>query len=221
MKQQSAALFWDFIGEPANSPRRKQQGVYSAHTYGPKDRQVKVILLDSRFNRDSLLRINRVYQVNHTGDVLGEEQWKWLEKELRNSTAKVHIIGNGIQVLPEEQVFEKWANFPAARKRLLDLIAATKVQGVILLSGDRHIAEISKTDYPGISYPLYEVTSSGMTHTWSGNFVEEPNRYRVGPMIAKLNFGLLNFDWSGRQVKVEMVIKGDGNETYLREQVQF
>ncbi|MFD2246422.1 alkaline phosphatase D family protein [Pontibacter ruber] len=221
MKQKSADLFWNFVGEPANSPRRKQQGVYSAHTYGPKDRQVKVIMLDSRFNRDSLLRINKIYQVNQTGDVLGEEQWKWLENELRNSTAKVHIIGNGIQVLPEEHAFEKWANFPAARKRLLNLIASTKAQGVILLSGDRHIAEISRTNYPGISYPLYEVTSSGLTHTWTGTFVEEPNRYRVGPMIAKLNFGVLHFDWSGPQVKVDMQVKGDGNETYLREQIQF
>ena len=218
-REQSQQVFWDFIGEPADSPLRKQQGVYSSHTYGPEGKQVKVILLDSRYHRDALDRINKVYQVNHTGDVLGEEQWKWLENELRNSKAQVHIIGNGIQVLPEEQVFEKWANFPQARKRLLDLLVATQAPGVILISGDRHIAEISKTTLPGLSYPLYEVTSSGMTHVYSGKAVE-PNQYRVGDLINKLNFGVFKFNWS-KNVQVEMQIKGTENETYLSEAIAF
>ena len=220
MKEESAQLFWDFIGEPANSPLRRQEGVYSAHTYGPAGKQVKVILLDSRYHRDSLARINRVYQTNYTGDILGEEQWHWLEQELRNSTASINIIGNGIQILPEEQIFEKWANFPKARKRLLDLIAASNARGVILLSGDRHIAEISKTTLPGMSYPLYEVTSSGMTHVYSGDVVE-PNRYRVGELIKQLNFGILNFHWNDKQVKVEMLIKGEGNKTLLEHTVTY
>ncbi|MBC5992702.1 alkaline phosphatase D family protein [Pontibacter cellulosilyticus] len=220
MKEESAQLFWDFIGEPANSPRRRQEGVYSAHTYGPAGKQVKVILLDSRYHRDSLVRINRVYQTNYTGDILGEEQWRWLEQELRNSTASINIIGNGIQILPEEQVFEKWANFPKARKRLLDLIAASNAKGVILVSGDRHIAEISKTTPPGMSYPLYEVTSSGMTHVYSGNVVE-PNKYRVGDLIKQLNFGVLNFHWNDKQVKVEMLIKGEENKNLLEHTVTY
>lgn len=219
MREQSQQLFWDFIGEPADSPRRKQQGVYSSHTYGPEGKQVKLILLDSRYNRDSLLRVNRVYQINQTGDVLGEEQWKWLENELRNSKAQIHIIGNGIQVLPEDHAFEKWANFPAARQRFLDLIAATQAPGVILLTGDRHIAEISKMELPGLNYPLYEVTSSGMTHVYSGAN-SEPNRHRVGDLVNKLNFGVLQFNW-GEKVRVEMQIKGVDNEIYLSESVVY
>lgn len=220
MKAESAQLFWDFIGEPAGSPRRKQEGIYSAHTYGPMGKQVKVILLDSRYHRDSLARINRVYQVNHTGDILGEEQWRWLEQELRNSKADINIIGNGIQVLPEEQVYEKWANFPAARKRLLGLIAASGARGVILLSGDRHIAEISRTSLPGMSYPLYEITSSGLTHVYSGPAIE-PNKYRVGNLIKQLNFGVLNFNWGEKSVEVEMLIKGEDDKMLLKETVRY
>ncbi|MFD2513062.1 alkaline phosphatase D family protein [Pontibacter locisalis] len=220
MKEESAQLFWDFIGEPANSPRRQQEGVYSSHTFGPDEKQVKVILLDSRYHRDSLARINKVYQVNRTGDILGEEQWEWLEKELKNSKAEINIIGNGIQILPQEQVFEKWDNFPAARKRLLNLIASSGAKGVILLSGDRHIAEISKTTVSGMSYPLYEVTSSGLTHVYSGSNVE-PNKYRVGVLIKQVNFGVLNFDWSNNTVKVDMLIKGEGGEVLLKETVSY
>ncbi|MBB6609899.1 alkaline phosphatase family protein [Pontibacter sp. Tf4] len=219
MREQSQQLFWDFIGEPAESPRRKQQGVYSAHTYGPAGKQVKVILLDSRYHRDELKRINRVYQVNPTGDVLGEAQWQWLENELRNSKAQVHVIGNGIQVLPEEHAFEKWANFPAARQRLLDLIVKTNAPGVILISGDRHIAEISKAIVPGLPYPVYEVTSSGMTHVYSGNNVE-PNKYRVGELVNKLNFGMLRFNW-GDKVNVEMQVLGKNNEILLSESIEY
>jgi alkaline phosphatase D len=220
MKQESAQLFWDFIGEPENSPRRQQQGVYNAHTYGPKGKQVKVILLDSRYHRDELRRVNMVYQVNETGDMLGEEQWKWLEKELRNSKADINIIGNGIQVLPEEQVFEKWANFPASRQRLLKLIADSGAKGVILLSGDRHIAEISKTEVPGMNYPLYEITSSGLTHVYSGRNTE-PNKYRLGELIKQLNFGLMHFSWGDNSIKVEMQVKGEDNETLLTETVVY
>ncbi|WP_299826422.1 alkaline phosphatase D family protein [uncultured Pontibacter sp.] len=220
MRKESAQVFWDFIGEPAQSPRRTQEGVYSSHTYGPKGKQVKVILLDSRYHRDSLARINREYQINRTGDILGEEQWRWLEQELKHSKAAINIIGNGIQVLPEEQVFEKWANFPAARKRLLDMVAASNAKGVILLSGDRHIAEISKTDLPGMSYPLYEITSSGLTHVYSGA-AKEPNQYRVGELIKKLNFGVLNFNWNKEQVAVEMLIKGENDTILLKETVVY
>lgn len=222
MREQSQQLFWDFIGEPADSPRRRQQGVYSSHTYGPEGKQVKVILLDSRYHRDPLERINKVYQVNPTGDMLGEEQWQWLENELRNSKAQVHIIGNGIQVLPEEQVFEKWANFPASRKKLLDLVAATKAPGVLLLSGDRHIAEISKVNHPGMTYPIYEVTSSGLTHVYSGAG-DEPNRYRVGALIKVINFGVLQFNWNQpeNKVTVEMLVKGKDDEVLLHENVTY
>ncbi len=219
MREESKQLFWDFVGEPANSMRRQQPGVYSSETYGPTDRQVKVIMLDTRYNRDELQRVNNVYQPNLTGDVLGEEQWQWLENELRNSEAQVHIIGSGIQFIPEEHRFEKWANFPAARQRLFDLIVASKAKGVILLSGDRHIAEISKIELQGLPYPLYEVTSSGMTHAYT-QATEEANKYRIGDLVNTLNFGVLQFTW-GKTLKVDMQVRGTENEVYLHETIVF
>ncbi|KAI4366237.1 hypothetical protein MLD38_022136 [Melastoma candidum] len=40
------------VDEPIESPRRKQEGVYMSYTFGPSGRQVKVILLDTRYHRD-------------------------------------------------------------------------------------------------------------------------------------------------------------------------
>lgn len=221
-RAESQNLFWDFMGEPASSAQRQQKGVYNAHTYGPAGNQVKVILLDARTFRDNLTGKDGTYQPNLTGDFLGEAQWQWLENELATSKAQFQVIGNGIQVIPEEHGYEKWANFPNARQRLFDLIARTKVPGVILLSGDRHVAELSKISWPGINYPVYELTSSGLTHSWGGGLKEgEPNRYRVGKMHDKLNFGILRFNWKERVTTVSLEIRGKKNKLHQLVKVKY
>jgi hypothetical protein len=48
-RTQSQQLFLDFLGEPADSPRRTQDGVYTSHTIGSGQQTVKFILLDVRF----------------------------------------------------------------------------------------------------------------------------------------------------------------------------
>jgi alkaline phosphatase D len=211
---------FDFLGAPADSPLRKQEGGYSAHTYGSGDKQVKVILLDGRYFREPLQRVDGVYQPNTTGTFLGEAQWRWLEKELTNSKSAVHVIGCGIQFIPEEQRFEKWANFPQARKRFFDLLAKTKPPGVVLLSGDRHIGEISRYQPDGMPYPIYEVTSSGLTHVYTGGGTEA-NRHRVGTVVNQLNFGLLEIDWSQAKPQVSLQIRGKDKAVFVNEKVAF
>lgn len=215
-RQQSRDLMYDFLDIPQDSPLRQKEGAYGAYTYGAKDQQVKVILLDVRYFRDPLSKTDNAYEPNTTGTMLGEEQWIWLENELNQNQAKVTVIGSGIQVLSKEHRFEKWDNFPQERARLLQLIEKYKSEGVILLSGDRHIAEISKIEIPGISHPVYDITSSGLTHTWK-TYSFEPNQYRVGDLIAKLNFGLIRLDWQTDAVKVDLEVRGEGNELFLKE----
>jgi alkaline phosphatase D len=70
----SMQLFLDFVDEPAASPRRSQSGLYTAYDFGVGDETVRLILLDNRFNRDT---------DGATGDMLGDEQWKWLEQQVR------------------------------------------------------------------------------------------------------------------------------------------
>lgn len=41
------------------------------------------------------------------GTILGEVQWKWLESELRNSDAQIHIFGSSIQVRVHHTHFSK------------------------------------------------------------------------------------------------------------------
>jgi alkaline phosphatase D len=215
-KKDSRDLMFDFLDVPANSPDRQREGGYSAHTYGEGEQQVKVILLDARYFRDSLVRVDRVYQINSTGQILGDTQWKWLENELKTSTARVNFIVSGIQFLPTEHAYEKWANFPQEREKLLEVIASSGVQNPILMSGDRHIAEIMKLVDSRFPKGLYEVTASGLTHTWSG-IAEEKNSFRVSDLIAQLNYGLATFDWKNDAVLVE--IKGENGSLYAKQEI--
>ncbi len=213
-KKASRDVMFDFLGVPDDAPERKREGAYASHTFEEGEQQVKVILLDGRYFRDTLTRIDRVYQVNSTGQILGDAQWKWLENELKTSTAQVNFIVSGIQILPTEHAYEKWANFPQEREKLLNLIANSGVQNPILLSGDRHIAEIMKLEDSRFPMGLYEITASGLTHTWSG-IAEEKNSLRISGLIAKLNYGLASFDWAKDEVLIE--IKGENGHIHAQQ----
>ena len=54
MKEQSREVFLDFWQEPADSPRRKRDGVYASYVFGPPGQRVQVILPDLRYNRTAL-----------------------------------------------------------------------------------------------------------------------------------------------------------------------
>lgn len=207
-KKESQQRMLEFLNEPASSPRWKQEGAYVSYVFGTGHTQVKIILLDGRYFREPLQRIQGVYQPNETGNLLGEAQWQWLQKELTDSPAALHLIACGVQFIPEEHRFEKWANFPKARRRFFDLLVQTKPKGVILLSGDRHVGEMSRYQPEGMPYPIYEITSSGLTHAYTGTD-PEPNRFRVGNLVRQLNFGIMEVDWERKQVKLEIRGKED------------
>lgn len=217
-RQESKNLMLNFLEIPKDNPVWQREGAYQSYTIGPVGKQVKVILLDGRYFRDEL-KTNPAgtprYFVNEKGDMLGETQWQWLEAELSNSTAQLHLIGCGVQFIHDEHGFEKWANFPVARQRLFDLLAKIKPAKTILISGDRHISEVSKMELPSLGYPLYEFTSSGLTHSYTGNSTE-PNRYRASPLVNQRSFGIIQIDWSEPLPKLTMEARGLGNVEFFK-----
>lgn len=190
-REASQNALLDFLKEPADSPRRKQRGTYASYLFGAGDRQVKLILLDARYHRE---------RPGRESDTLGQEQWAWLAQELASSKARVNLIASGYQVLPLDHSNEKWGNFPLARHKLLELVRASRARGVALLSGDRHFAELSCLR-EGTRFPLYELTSSGLTHAYDG--VREENRLRVGALYSHRNFGIVRIDWDQKKLTFE------------------
>jgi alkaline phosphatase D len=216
------ADFLDFLGEPKDSRRRTRAGLYDAKVYGPDAQRVQVILLDTRYNRSPLKRGNftedqgrYVPDTDPAKTILGEEQWKWLEEQLR-MPAQVRLIVSGIQVVPEDHLWEKWANFPLERQRLFQLIQTTGARGVLFLSGDRHFAELSMMD-GGAGYPLFDLTSSGLNAAHKKWRRFEANRHRVATMDIGDNFGLVEIDWERADPRISLQIRDvEGDITIQR-----
>jgi len=208
-KDESRDLMFDFLDVPKSSAAWERKGGYQSYTFGESSQKIKVILLDARYFRGALLRENGVSQKNWEGQVLGEAQWEWLEKELTNSDAAIHLISSGIQFIATEHRFEKWDNFPKERQRMLDLLVKTQAKNAIFLSGDRHISEVAALHVPGYGM-TYDFTSSGMTHSYTAS--TEYNSYRIGKLVTEKSFGLINIDWSGNEPKVSFTIRRDDNE---------
>lgn len=190
-KAESKEVFLQFLGASEDDPRRERTGVYTSYTYGRGDRKLKVILLDTRYNCQHHAQ---------ESDMLGEDQWEWLEKELKDSDAKVNIIGSSIQFVADVPMFENWDKSPRSQQRMLNLIAKTGVKGVVFISGDVHFAETSKRKFDQVSYPIYDLTSSGLTH---GNNVQGVNKnpYRIpGSRYGRHNFGFVELDWEGQKL---------------------
>lgn len=224
MKAESQQVFLDFFEEPADSPRRKQEGIYDAKVFGPKGKRVQVILLDTRYHRSPLTRKEHGYHKadGHRGKftvdlspeatILGAAQWAWLEEQLRVS-AEVRIVATSIQLVPNGHHSEKWGNFPLERERFFQLVKLTGAGGVILLSGDRHCAELSRTD-DEVGYSLFEVTASPLNRNMGWH--NEVNEHRVGVLYTAHNFGMLHIDWDAKDPKITLQICSVNGEVVLQ-----
>jgi alkaline phosphatase D len=205
LKEESKQIFLDFFGEPAGSERRRRVGIYDAAVLGPRGRRVQVILLDTRTFKSLPLLAERPegaggslgkYAPNEDPEatLLGQAQWSWLEDQLRRP-AEVRLICSSGQVVADQKGMDEWGNYPRERRRLFELIGAAGAEGILLLSGNVHFAEVSRTDEG--PYPLHDFTSSGLTHV-DEEYARAPNRFRVAGPFAQPHFGLVEIDWEAR-----------------------
>lgn len=87
--------------------------------------------------------------------MLGEEQWLWLKKELSKPGADLVVIGSSIQFVAEKHRFEKWANFPKCKGRILKLIGELGVKGVLL-----SVEIVTTVRYPAKREPTLVIRST-------------------------------------------------------------
>ncbi|MEM8763660.1 MAG: alkaline phosphatase D family protein [Bacteroidota bacterium] len=220
-RDESQQLFLDFFDVPKTDPRRGREGVYTSRTFELDKGSVKIITLDTRYFRSGLEKDSspkRRYKVNSDDDatILGRAQWKWLEDELSSSKADFNIIVTSIQLLAWEHGFETWGNYPKEVDRLKQLLVQTQAKRVIFLSGDRHISEFSRTQIEGLDHPLWDFTSSGLTHSYDA-FKGEPNQYRVGEVVFVPSYGVVRLNFTN--FKASFKIMGE-NGRILQEVVQ-
>jgi alkaline phosphatase D len=203
LKNESKEIFLNFFGEGDSSSRRTHEGIYHSYYYQIKNKIVQIILLDLRTFRDDLVTYNgefkddlrysfykQDYAPNFDKDftILGDQQWVWLEKELKIN-ADVRIIGSSTQFGIEWNGYESWENFPNEKQKMLQLINKTRANNLFFISGDVHYSEISKTETD--FYPIYDFTSSGLSSTWH---YATPNNNRIEGPVMDNHFGLITID---------------------------
>ncbi|HYF36565.1 MAG TPA: alkaline phosphatase D family protein, partial [Prosthecobacter sp.] len=129
-RQEAQKEFYDWLDEPQDSPRRRQEGVYEARVFGPEGRRTQVIMLDTRYFRSPLKRVPKeqaspggtaVPTDDPSKTMLGAEQWRWLEGVLQQP-AELRLLVSSIQFAAEACGSESWANFPYEQRRLVELI---------------------------------------------------------------------------------------------------
>ena len=213
-------IFLDFLDVAADSERRQQKGLYTVQRIAmPKEHplaafyrfSVCALLLDVRYFRDEWDTASDVPDPDGGigtaagggggDDMLGETQWKWLEKELLHvgEDCAVTLVASGVQVLMDVMPTEQWGTFARSRSRLYSTIRCLGADRVIFISGDVHFGEVSTDGTPAaiaaLGYPIVEAKSSGLTHT-AGELmflrplfhVIFPSHRRRSVLLAK-NFG--------------------------------
>ena len=216
-KKEAQVEFWNWLDEPTDSPRRKQEGVYHAQTFGPAGKRVQIILLDTRYFRSPLKKVTKdkamlggtsIPTDDVTTTILGKAQWSWLEKTLQEP-AELRIIVSSIQFAPEAHGGECWANFPHEQKRLISMLQGQKA---LVLSGDRHWCEFSKNS-------IFDFTSSSMTQKHPRG-TPTLNKHRLVPKTYHLpNVGLLNIDWTAQAITAK--IFGEAPEAQIELRMPF
>ncbi len=196
LKEQTKNLFLDFLDQPKDAEQRKvNRGLYISYSFGDphSHKTVRIILLDTRYYKTGNLDENP--------DVVGKEQWEWFEEIIRTKNETFTFIASGTQILPHDRlVSEAW--FTNSRIRLFKILGKYKKSGVVLLTGDIHLAQILRTFcvLPEIGYHIFEVTSSGLSHhEYEGMSIIFdyllPNKYFFSPLVNEINFAKVEINW--------------------------
>ena len=119
--------------------------------------------------------------------------------------------------LPEFTGWESWANFPEDRQRLLTFFEKENISGVMMISVDTHWGEVSKLKEQN-SYPLWEVTSSGLSEKWKD---VSPNKHRVGNYTHEVNYGFIEIDWQKADPVITFGLKQVDGQVFSQHQLQL
>lgn len=147
-KDVSKKNFLQFWPNPA--PIDSNEGIYYSIRYP----QVEVFMTDNRYHA---VNGERYYS---------DEQMKWIQEGLKNSTAPFKIIISGNQAYNTQTRHETLYRTGEFQK-IIQSIQENQVSGVLFVNGDRHHSEMFKHQIPQL-YPIYEFTNSSLTSIATG-----------------------------------------------------
>ena len=143
--------------------------------------------------------------------MLGAFQKAWLKKEMLASKATFKILCSSVPICrgakPGSAGLDTWDGYDEEREEIFDFLADNKVEGVFVVSADRHRSDAWKIERKK-GYPIYEVMSSRLTNI------------HTHPVMPKslfgynktCSFGKLTFDMSKDDPEVKYEIFCIDNE---------
>jgi alkaline phosphatase D len=143
---------------------------------------------------DFFMLDGRFYRTNPYGQspsMLGPVQKAWLLNQLKQSKATFKVLASPVpwSVNTKGKSRDTWNGFRDEREEIFGFIEENKIDGVVLISADRHRSDARKIERPN-GYSLYEFESSRLTN-------DKAHRLVPGAIFGynkKPSFGLLSFD---------------------------
>jgi alkaline phosphatase D len=171
---------------------------------------VDFFMLDGRFYRTN------PHAENPT--MLGPVQKAWLLDQLKASTATFKVIASPVpwSFASKGESLDTWNGFKEERKEIFDFLANNKIEGVLLISADRHRSDAWRIERPN-GYPLYEFESSRLTN-------QHVHKVMPGSLFGyneKQSFGLLTFDTMIPDPTVTYQIYSIDNELIYTREVKW
>lgn len=144
---------------------------------------VEFFFLDSRYYRTD--------PSEASPSMLGPVQRDWLTEGLRDSKATFKIICSPVPFTKgtKGDSPDTWDGYDEERDQILRTIRGSKIDGVFVLSADRHRSDVWRMDEPEI-YPIYELESSRLTN----QHVHEKQPGALFSYNESQSFGRLDFD---------------------------
>ncbi len=156
---------------------------------------VDVFMLDGRFYRTNpyAKEPSRVNNFAEYPTMLGPVQKAWLFEELKQSTATFKVIASPVPWAYDAKPgsVDTWYGFREERDEIFDFLSENNIEGVVLLSSDRHRSDAWKIERLD-DYPLYEFASGSLTNEHRHNAKDAA----LFSYNDKQSFGLLSFDMS-------------------------
>jgi alkaline phosphatase D len=198
-KEASKELFLNFWNVSEDDKRRIRPGLYYELSKMVGDKIVQFLFLDTRTFRDPLVDSNEkgslgkeryIPSKDTSLTMLGEFQWKWVERKI-NKSVDFRIIISPIQFLPIGHGWESWNNLPHERARLINLVEKSDLNNTLFISGDRHRGGAYEIRTKS-NKRIIEMTSSSLNVSYPNK--EELGPFRLGSTFIEENYGTIFID---------------------------
>jgi len=174
-------IFRDNWANPGYGGGDKQPGIW----WDTYINDVHFICVDGRYYRTDPKK------TKGEPSMLGPAQKRWLLSTIKKSRGTFKVL-----ISPVPWVFkakgdsrDTWSGFKKERNEIFTFLTENKIEGVVLMSADRHRSDLWKIDRPD-DYALYEFNSSRLTN----QHVHKTMEAAIFSYNAKQSFGTVDFD---------------------------